>query len=140
MSRHQVEAILGPPGDYSSGPTQISDHLAGFETHHDPKVWRQWQITGPREFEWWLGDSASIEVLSAEAIKKSEPISTMFGSFAPSHWPGEGIMRERPPRRTPWPGKRDLVSRMITTLPVSLPYHQLLPRTTANSLLRSEPG
>jgi hypothetical protein len=62
MTRHEVEAILGgPPGDYSLGPTRVSDEVVDAASLNDPKIWRPFQITGVLIPDGWLGDTATIQ-------------------------------------------------------------------------------
>jgi hypothetical protein len=57
MPRHEVEAILGPPGDYRTGPVGL-DHAGSdarfFLSHDGALVWH-------REVR-WQGDEAQISV------------------------------------------------------------------------------
>jgi hypothetical protein len=62
MSREEVEAILGPPGDYCTAPAQI------VPSPGSPEPWQVWQ----RHWDWrsiptrssliWVGDRESITV------------------------------------------------------------------------------
>jgi hypothetical protein len=58
MGRAEVEAILGPPGDYTTGPTQTT-FLESASKH--PVSWTRGSVFTP-VIEFWETDDAAIEV------------------------------------------------------------------------------
>jgi hypothetical protein len=55
MSRAEVEAILGPPGDYTTGPTRTTGFIRSTSRPHDPFFERQSHAE-------WLTDDLKFQV------------------------------------------------------------------------------
>ncbi len=76
MSLAEVGALFGPPGDYRTGPTVISE---------DTTVYRglrpgPWPASAPAEWAEWRSDGAWVEVGFDDAG------SAIFAAFSPG-WP-----------------------------------------------------